>query len=247
MERLILLLSLVAFLINGCGTSIPESAVIKNEERIPTRVKPDADAPLPAAVFTHNNFHLAEAALVEAENKYGIQARRRLNQWVELIRTDNSRTDMEKLNKVNAFFNRLRFIDDNLHWGQEDYWATPVEFLASEGGDCEDFSLAKYFTLKAMGVNERRLYLTYVKNLNIDDYHMVMTYFEVPGINPLILDNLTDDIQPAVQRTDLLAVYSFNGTGVWMTQMRSPEDQLGKSDQLNRWQELLTRMPAGLQ
>lgn len=196
--------------------------------------------------FTSEKFRLDESVLAAAEKKYGTSARQRLNEWVELIRSDKSTTDMEKLVKVNAFFNRLDFVDDSLHWGQDDYWATPVEFLASDGGDCEDFSLAKYFTLKAMGVNEKRLNLTYVKALNLDQAHMVLTYFEVPGEEPLVLDNLMEDIKPATQRTDLLPVYSFNGSGLWIAKMRGRGDLVGKSDRLSRWKELLTRMPQGL-
>ncbi len=196
--------------------------------------------------LTTEKFRLDEDVLAEAEKKYGTSARGRLNEWEELIRSDNSATDMEKLVKVNDFFNRLDFVDDNLHWGQQDYWATPVEFLASDGGDCEDFSLAKYFTLKAMGVNERRLNLTYVKALNLDQAHMVLTYFEVPGEEPLVLDNLIGDIKPATQRTDLLPVYSFNGTGLWIAKMRGRGELVGKSDRLSRWKELLARMPQGL-
>ena len=94
--------------------------------------------------FTTEKFHLSEDVLAGAEKRYGSSARQRLNNWVELINTDTSTTDMEKLEKVNTFFNKLDFVDDLMHWRQQDYWATPVEFLASDGGDCEDFSLAKY-------------------------------------------------------------------------------------------------------
>ena len=196
--------------------------------------------------FTNEKFRLDESVLAEAEKKYGISARQRLDNWVDLVRNDKSTTDMEKLIKVNNFFNKLDFVDDSLHWRQEDYWATPVEFLASDGGDCEDFSLAKYFTLKAMGVNEKRLNLTYVKALNLNQAHMVMTYFEVPGEEPLVLDNLVKDIKPASERTDLLPVYSFNGTGLWIAKQRGRGKLVGKSERLGRWKELLTRMPEGL-
>ncbi|MCL7488826.1 MAG: transglutaminase-like cysteine peptidase [Desulfobulbaceae bacterium] len=195
--------------------------------------------------LTNEKFRLDESVLAAAEKKYGTSARHRLDQWVELIRNDESASDMEKLIKVNAFFNRIDFIDDSLHWGEQDYWATPVEFLASGGGDCEDFSLAKYFTLKVMGVSETRLNLTYVKALNLNQAHMVLTYFETPGEEPLVLDNLIADIKPASQRTDLLPVYSFNGTGLWIAKMRGRGQLVGKSDRLSRWKKLLARMPQG--
>ncbi len=153
---------------------------------------------------------------------------------------------MEKLERVNRFFNRLHFIDDTIHWQQEDYWATPVEFLASNGGDCEDFALAKYFTLRALGVPEERLALTYVKAVRLNRAHMVLTYYPEPGAEPLVLDNLTEAIQPASRRTDLLPVYSFNGAGLWLAKQRGRGKKVGESGRLSRWRQLLNRMPDAL-
>jgi len=193
--------------------------------------------------FARETFRLDESVLSAAEKEYGTPARQRLDDWVELISNDKSATDMEKLITVNAFFNKINFVDDFHHWGKEDYWATPVEFLASDGGDCEDFALAKYFTLKAMGVNERRLNLTYVRAMSLDQAHMVLTYFEVPGDESLVLDNLIGDIKLVSQRLDLLPVYCFNGTGLWVAKIRGRGDLVGRSNRLGRWKEFLTRMP----
>ncbi|MHB8809368.1 MAG: transglutaminase-like cysteine peptidase [Desulfobulbaceae bacterium] len=190
-------------------------------------------------------FGLDEAVLATAEKRYGPEARTRLQEWVVLI-SDSNGSDHDKLTRVNDFFNRYDFVSDAIHWQVEDYWATPVEFIASDGGDCEDFSLAKYFTLKAMGVRENKLNLTYVKALSLDQAHMVLTYFEKPGAEPLVLDNLVGEIKPATQRTDLLPVYSFNGSGLWIAKQRGRGQLVGKSDRLSRWQELLDRMPQGL-
>ncbi len=202
--------------------------------------------PLVAAVpvFGENSFPLMDQeTLARAERKYGVEAHKRLIRWQDLIREDTSTTDMEKLTKVNLFFNQVEFISDPLHWKKEDYWATPVEFLGSGGGDCEDFSLAKYFTLKAMGVAEEKLNITYVKALQLNQAHMVMTYFKTPEADPLVLDNLTDAIKPASQRTDLLPVYSFNGAGLWLAKQRGRGKYVGRSDRLKRWQELQDKMP----
>jgi len=196
--------------------------------------------------FTGEKFKLDEEILAWAEVRYGKDAQKRLLAWEKLIKEDTSASDMDMLEKVNRFFNKMEFVSDAVHWGQEDYWATPVEFLASNGGDCEDFSLAKYFTLKAMGIPEKKLNLTYVKALQINQAHMVMTYYEQPGAEPLVLDNLVKDIKPASKRTDLLPVYSFNGTGLWIAKQRGRGKMVGKSDRLGRWQNLLERMPEGL-
>jgi predicted transglutaminase-like cysteine proteinase len=198
------------------------------------------------AAATSGKFGLDEEVLSKAEKQYGPRARTRLLEWEALIRDNTGSSDMEKLSTVNRFFNKYDFVSDALHWNIEDYWATPVEFIASDGGDCEDFSMAKYFTLKAMGVQESKLNLTYVKALSLNQAHMVLTYYEKPGAEPLVLDNLVDEIKPASKRTDLLPVYSFNGSGLWIAKQRGKGQLVGKSDRLSRWQELLDRMPQGL-
>ena len=187
-----------------------------------------------------------EKTITIIKKKYGEGALSRLEAWQNLVHTDNSKTEMEKLDKVNKFFNDFPFVDDIEHWGKEDYWATPVEFLASRGGDCEDFSLAKYFTLKAMGVPEKKLYLTYVKALKLNQAHMVLTYYSKPSAEPLVLDNLNKKIQVASKRKDLLPVYTFNGDGLWLAKQRGKGKFVGGSQKLKRWNDLKSRMSTSL-
>ncbi len=195
-----------------------------------------------APIITGKNFHLDPEFLNNAELKYGKDARSLLIAWEDLIIQDTSQTDLEKLERVNDFFNQMEFVDDIIHWGKKDYWATPIEFLGTQGGDCEDFSIAKYFTLKAMGIEEEKLNLTYVKALNYNVHHMVLTYFSTPGSEPLVLDNLVTDIKPASQRPDLIPIYSFNGTGLWLAKQRGQGKLAGSSSRLQRWQDLIQRM-----
>lgn len=203
-------------------------------------------AVLAILVTARSNFTLDGAIVDAAAKKYGAGARANLLAWQQLIRDDDSTTDRQRLEKVNAFFNRLTFVSDQLHWSQKDYWATPIEFLASDGGDCEDFALAKYFTLKLLGVAEEKLYLTYVKALALNQSHMVLTYYERPGAEPLVLDNLNGAIEPAGRRTDLLPVYTFNGSGLWLAKERGKGNLVGNSDRLKLWNDLLDRMPDSL-
>jgi predicted transglutaminase-like cysteine proteinase len=195
-----------------------------------------------ASIINGQNFRLDTELLSKAEQKYGKSARLRLVAWENLIITDNSQTELEKLEKVNQFFNQMEFVEDIDHWGNKDYWATPIEFLGTQGGDCEDFTIAKYFTLKAMGIEEEKLYLTYVKALTYNVHHMVLTYFSTPGSEPLVLDNIVADIKPASQRRDLLPIYSFNGTGLWLAKQRGRGKLAGSSSRLKRWQDLVQRM-----
>jgi predicted transglutaminase-like cysteine proteinase len=191
-------------------------------------------------------FQLDEKILAAAENKYGAGARDRLNSWQTFIQNNTAESDLAKLEEVNDFFNRFDFVSDALHWRQKDYWATPIEFLASDGGDCEDFSLAKYFTLKQLGLDEEKINMTYVKAWKLNQAHMVITYYSTPDAEPLVLDNLITAIQPASKRTDLLPVFSFNGSSLWISKERGRGNLIGKSDRLKRWNDLLERLPESL-
>lgn len=191
-------------------------------------------------------FTLPPTVLHSTEQQYGQDAKKRLIAWQNLIREDISSTDLQKLKTVNRFFNNMQFISDKKHWNKNDYWATPIEFLASGGGDCEDFSLAKYFTLKAIGVSEEKINMTYVKALKLNQAHMVVTYYSSPGAVPLVLDNLIPTIKLATKRPDLEPVFSFNGAGLWLAKSRGKGQKVSNSDKLKSWQDLLSRMPAGL-
>lgn len=182
--------------------------------------------------------------LHNAEQRYGELglAKGRIEAWDELIRASEQLPEREKLTVVNRFFNRqLRFADDVAVWRLNDYWATPVEALVKGAGDCEDYSIAKYFTLRRLGVPSERLRITYVKALRQNQAHMVLTYYASPTADPLVLDNLIGEIRPASQRQDLLPVYAFNAEGLYL-----PGQAGRKSDtkKLSRWQDLLNKMRA---
>lgn len=197
-------------------------------------------------VQARDSFRLDQELLDTVAQNYGGQAKQRLLDWQSLINDDQSSSDLERLQKVNDFFNRQEFISDLLLWKDTDYWATPVEFLAQNGGDCEDFSIAKYFTLKKLGVDETKLNLTYAKAVELNQAHMVVTYYGQPEAEPLILDNLIDEIKPASLRPDLLPVFSFNGIGLWLAKERGRGKLVGNSSRYKHWQDLLGRMPEGL-
>jgi len=188
------------------------------------------------------------ALLAKVEREFGIEARHRMLNWQQLIDTDRGRDKREIIHSVNQFFNRVHFVSDSMHWGRADYWATPVEFLATNGGDCEDFSIAKYFTLRELGIPDGQLRITYVKAarsawLQTAQAHMVLAYYPSPEAEPLILDNLTDDILPASMRSDLEPVYSFNGLGLWVAKEKGAGyTSLGNPGRIDFWNDMNIRM-----
>ncbi len=164
----------------------------------------------------------------------------RIAAWHALMKEKHDAPEMEKLKSVNDFFNQLEFVDDLSHWGKDDYWSTPQEMLVSNGGDCEDFATAKYFTLRRLNIPDEKLRLTYVKSLKLKQPHMVLSYYAEPTTDPLILDNLVNTILFASQRTDIIPVYSFNSQGLWLTRKQNSE-RLGGAERLSLWQALQSR------
>lgn len=115
-----------------------------------------------------------------------------------------------KLEKINDFFNDIKYASDQTVYGTSDYWANPYEFLAKDKGDCEDYAIAKYLALEYLGVPTSKMFLSYVRVKSSNEAHMVLTYFETPSSEPLVLDNLRKTIQPASKRDDLIPVFNFN-------------------------------------
>jgi predicted transglutaminase-like cysteine proteinase len=196
-----------------------------------------------STLCTAGEFTLTNQAIARISQEYGEYARQRVVNWQELIHSSAGLSDLQKLRRVNDFFNGLEFVSDIDHWGKKDYWATPLETLISNGGDCEDFSIAKYFTLLEMGIPAEKMRLTYVKALRLNQAHMVLTYFPSPDDDPLVLDNLDKKISPAAMRDDLQPVYSFNGDGLWLAKKRLADSkQVGRADRLAPWREVIARI-----
>lgn len=187
--------------------------------------------------------NITEALLNKIEANYNSAARLRVESWQMLIDSSQQLSDIEKLERVNQFFNsKVMFVNDIKVWNKEDYWATPLEFLSKGAGDCEDYSIAKYFTLKELGMDEQKLRITYVKAVKLNQAHMVLTYFENKRAIPLVLDNLDIEIKPANLRKDLIPVYSFNGDGLWLAKARGDGKRVGNASRLSLWEELAARM-----
>jgi predicted transglutaminase-like cysteine proteinase len=201
---------------------------------------------LVALAFAQEAVVISDEQIAKLTQSFGPVAKERLTSWRGLMTNPKNRSigERQKLDLVNDFMNRTRFVSDREHWGKEDYWATPVEFLSTNGGDCEDFSIAKYFTLRALGVPDEKLQITYVKEIKVyNEAHMVLAYFATQDAEPLILDNINKNIQPASTRTDLVPVYSFNGSGLWLAKQQQGRGQsVGSSDRIGHWKDLQTRM-----
>lgn len=195
----------------------------------------------------------SDALLTHVEQRFGSSASDRLFSWQHLLSripqerayrtlpplSSDGRTEMPILAEVNRFFNRIPYYTDPVHWRVPDYWATPVEFLGSNGGDCEDYAIAKYLSLKDLGFPVQRMRITYVRALTQNEPHMVLAYYPTPDADPWILDNLIDEIHHGSERTDLVPVYSFNDDDLWIA---SGKMRKGGATSVRLWSELQEKL-----
>jgi predicted transglutaminase-like cysteine proteinase len=152
--------------------------------------------------------------LQEAEQKHGPFAKNRfIDLRDEVIAKNQNADEIKKLNVVNTWFNFLKYKSDQSNYNESDYWAGLYEFVGRGSGDCEDYTIGKYYTLKALGVDPHKLkfaYVIYQDRAGKSISHMVLAYLKVP--NPktkddyLILDNTNRKLLPASKRADITKV-----------------------------------------
>lgn len=198
--------------------------------------------PIPYAALPN-----VEKMLQLAQSRYGSSAVLAVNQWREVVVRSQGLPESEQITRINDFFNRkITFLDDTVIWGKTDYWATPLETMGRGQGDCEDFAIAKYVSLRGLGIPLDKLRLTYVRAQTggISQAHMVLAYYPSPSAEPLILDNLINDIRPASRRNDLFPVFSFNSEGLWVGSGPSEKASGNPTARLSRWRDLIARMQA---
>ncbi|MBC7802994.1 MAG: transglutaminase-like cysteine peptidase [Candidatus Parcubacteria bacterium] len=195
---------------------------------------------------------LTPGLIAHRERQFGTGARQRLIGWQAFVRETAAPGEAARqpgedrlLRAVNRFFNRIQSVSDLRHWGVEDYWATPSEMLSSNGADCEDYAMAKYFTLRELGVPTSRLRLVYAKTLRSRDAHLVLAYYPSPSADPLILDNLESSIQNASDRPDLIPVYTFNDDDLLWPQAGAPTIRLASTSN-RKWKDVLDKLQAEL-
>lgn len=187
------------------------------------------------------------ALFARMASQYGESSAKLFQEWRELLKSVHTQPQQQQLVQVNDFFNQRILFDDDLNiWGKSDYWATPIETMGQQAGDCEDFSIAKYITLIKLGVSTAHLRLVYVKadvGLTQPQAHMVLAFYPTPSSEPYILDNLNKEVMPASQRPDLSPVFSFNSDGLWVGNNAQPKVKKPET-RLSRWREVLIRMQA---
>lgn len=143
---------------------------------------------------------------------YNSQSKNILNDYEKFINKIKNRSFMDKLKLVNGYLNSLNAHYDDKD-NKKDYWSTRGEFLSRGGGDCEDYAIAKYYTLKDLGFDTKNMCLLVVKEKYSGFYHMVLSVWQKDKNQPLILDNLSFKVLRANKRVDLKPHTCINENG----------------------------------
>lgn len=166
--------------------------------------------------------------------------------WKKMLSSLTTLSDLQKLNYINQYFaETLHYEIDQTVYGQNDYWASLGETLGVASGDCEDYAIAKYVSLRLAGIPDSKLRLIYVKaqigglHSSLFQAHMVLGYYADEEGEAYILDSLTSDIQKASMRPDLKTIYSFNAKGLWLGEKLKFSSNSTK--RLSRWQQVLVK------
>ncbi len=133
--------------------------------------------------------------------------------WKEFIAEMQGKDRATQIKEVNRAFNTRRYILDINNWGEEDYWATPYQFL-KKNGDCEDYAISKYFTLKALGVPIEDMRVVAVQDLNLNLGHAVLVVYV--GEDAMLLDNQIASVVAAKSVRHYNPVFSINEMGWWL-------------------------------
>lgn len=133
--------------------------------------------------------------------------------WQQMISSMRGRSTRDQLLTVNDFANRFRYVQDQDNYGRSDYWAIPREFLTL-GGDCEDFAIIKYFSLRQLGIPAESLRIVVVQDANLRIPHAVLAVYTRDDI--LILDNQVREIISHRNIAHYVPVFSLNERNWWM-------------------------------
>lgn len=136
-----------------------------------------------------------------------------LQQWRHLLREIASRDKLAQLDAVNSFMNRAPYVTDPVNYGVPDYWATPLQFLTKDG-DCEDYAIAKFISLRELGFANAQMRIVVVEDLNLRVPHAILVVY-VDG-RALVLDNQIPQVVPAEVIRHYRPVFSINEDSWWL-------------------------------
>ncbi len=132
--------------------------------------------------------------------------------WQQMLEEGRKLQSLEQLKWVNNFFNRWPYRLDIEVYGVSDYWASPLEFMHFSG-DCEDFSIIKYYALRQLNYSTEQLRIVVLKDTIRDIGHAVLAVYH--GDEVYILDNVSNLVMPHTRYLHYVPQYSLNERYRW--------------------------------
>ena len=129
----------------------------------------------------------------------------------DLVRSLEGTSERDRVARVNRHFNTFPYVSDRVRFGVRDLWLSPLTFIQTSG-DCEDYAIAKYFTLALSGIPDERLWVLMVRDGERGIDHAVLVV-QVEG-EDYVLDNLTD-LAPLSRFPHYRPIYALNASAVW--------------------------------
>mgnify|MGYP003571693103 CR=1 FL=1 len=168
---------------------------------------------------------------------------KRFKLYKQLTKKVQDYPTLKKLSHVNAFFNKILPQHDTAKYGIDDYWTTQKEFLIKGKGDCEDYVIAKYFTLLELGIPKDKLFLSVVRVKGRQTDHMVLLYFEDKKSIPLVMDNLSFKVIPITKRKKLIQKFAFNELGAYILKRNHLQKKVRINwGEVDKWDLILNRV-----
>ncbi len=140
------------------------------------------------------------------------------DKWMEFLQSVSEKDRLPQLISVNYHMNKSRYITDIVNWGKRDYWATPNEFFA-KSGDCEDYAIAKFMSLRKLGFREDQLRVVAVKDMNLKTGHAVLVVFL--DDKTYLLDNQIKNVVESHRVRHYKPVFSIS-TDYWWRHRPAP-------------------------
>ena len=136
----------------------------------------------------------------------------KLGQWKQFIDGIRNKPLKEQVVLVNNYINQQQYMPDSVNWHTSDYWETPAEFF-EKGGDCEDYAIAKFVSLRMLGVPDSAMRVTILNDNHKRAIHAVVA-INVAG-ETYLLDNQIKKVVPARLVGYYKPIYSLNEERWW--------------------------------
>jgi len=136
-----------------------------------------------------------------------------LADWQAFLNGIKDKDKVEQISSVNDYMNNVSYINEPKNYQIPDHWATPGQFF-NKNGDCEDYAIAKFMSLRALGFTNDEMRIVVLQDLNLKIPHAILAVY-VDG-QPQLLDNQIKKVVPAKSVFHYKPIYSMNEESWWL-------------------------------